>query len=184
MLLNNVGIKHKVIPAGVNESVIKEKCKVAGINVALTAIKLAEAKALKVSSGRRSSLVLGADQMLECDGIWLSKSDSLKDARKVLKFLRGKTHTLSSAIAVAEDNQVIWTYVDEAKIQMRNFSDRFIDFYLDNEGATILSSVGVYKLERWGAQLFSGTTGDYFTILGMPIFPLLRFLRIKKVIME
>ena len=122
--------------------------------------------------------------MLECDGTWLSKSRNLSEAREVLKFLRGKTHTLSSAIAVAEDNQVIWTHVDEAKITMRNFSDEFIEFYLKNEGTSLLSSVGVYKLERWGAQLFSGTTGDYFAILGMPIFPLLEFLRIKKVLME
>ena len=184
LLLNNVGIKHKVIPAGINENVIKNKCKKTGNNARLTAVKLAEAKALKISSNCRSSLVLGADQMLECDGTWLSKSCNLSEAREVLKFLRGKTHTLSSAIAVAEDNQVIWTHVDEAKITMRNFSDEFIEFYLENEGMSLLSSVGVYKLERWGVQLFAGTTGDYFTILGMPIFPLLEFLRIKKVLME
>ncbi len=183
-LLSNVGIKHRVIPAGVNESLIKEECKEAGINAGLTAIKLAEAKALKISSSYKSSLVLGADQMLECDGTWLSKSDNLNDARRVLKFLRGKTHTLSSAIAVAEANQVIWTHVEEAKIHMRHFSNAFIDFYLENEGETVLSSVGAYKLERWGVQLFSGTTGDYFTILGMPIFPLLKFLRIKKILKE
>ena len=183
-ILSNVGIKHRVISAGVDESLIKEECKAAGINAGLTAIKLAEAKALKISSKYKKSLVLGADQMLECDGTWLSKSDNLIDARRILKFLRGKTHILSSAIAVAEGNQVIWTYVEEAKIHMRYFTDEFIDFYLENEGETILSSVGAYKLERWGVQLFSGATGDYFTILGMPIFPLLKFLRLKKVLKE
>ena len=126
-LLNNVGVKHKVIPAGVDESLIKERCKDKGINAGLTAIKLAEAKALTISSSYKSSLVLGADQMLECDGVWLSKSGNLSDAREVLKFLRGKTHTLSSGIAIAENSQVIWTYVEEAKINMRHFSDEFID---------------------------------------------------------
>ena len=115
--------------------------------------------------------------MLVCDGKLLSKADTLADAAAQLKFLRGKPHTLISALALARDGAAIWRHSDEAELAMRDFSDAFLDDYLGLEGEAMLGSVGCYRLEGPGAQLFETVRGDYFSILGLPLVPLLAILR-------
>jgi septum formation protein len=140
------------------------------------ALHLAKAKALSLSH-EMDVLILGADQTLIFDGKIFSKPTSLADAASQLKRFRNATHTLQSALAIAQNGNVIWTHVSEAHLTMRNFTDRFIDGYVNENGETLLYSVGGYKLEEAGIQLFDKIDGDYFTILGLPLLPLLHFLR-------
>jgi septum formation protein len=140
------------------------------------ALHLAKAKALSLSHDM-DVLILGADQTLIFDGEIFSKPTSLADAASQLKRFRNATHTLQSALAIAQNGNVIWTHVSEARLTMRNFTDRFIDEYVNENGETLLYSVGGYKLEEAGVQLFDKIDGDYFTILGLPLLPLLHFLR-------
>jgi septum formation protein len=138
--------------------------------------ELAAAKALAVSATRRD-LVIGADQTLDLDGETLSKVRDLGEARGCLLRLRGHTHRLHSAIAIAKDGQINWRYVASPGLTMRRFSDAFLDHYLDRCGEAVLGSVGCYHLEGLGAQLFETVDGDYHAILGLPLTPLLAELR-------
>ena len=137
---------------------------------------LAELKAQRVSQRHKDALVIGADQMLQCGGIWFDKPADLDHARGHLIALRGKTHELLSAVCVVRDGEVLWRHLESAQLTMRPFSDAFIDEYLAAAGDAVCASVGAYQLEGRGAQLFSRIEGDYFTILGLPLLPLLGFL--------
>ena len=121
--------------------------------------------------------MIGADQILTCDDIQFDKPPDLAAARDQLLALRGHTHTLHTALAVASQNVVIWHHIVVARLTMRPFSDRFLDGYLADAGQSILGSVGAYRLEGPGVQLFSRIDGEFFTILGLPMLPLLAFLR-------
>jgi septum formation protein len=119
-----------------------------------------------VAVRRADALVIGADQILQCEGRWFDKPASLEDARNQLLLLRGLTHELVTVVCAVEEGIRIWSAVSSTKLTMRRFSDRFLDAYLDAEGMVVLGSVGSYRLEGTGIQLFSRIEGDYFSILG------------------
>jgi septum formation protein len=121
--------------------------------------------------------VIGADQVLDCDGVLFDKPADPGAARTQLLALRGRTHRLVSAVVLVRDGQRLWHHVGRADLKMRDFSTRFLDRYLESAGQAALSSVGAYQLEGIGAQLFAAIEGDYFTILGLPLLPLLDNLR-------
>jgi septum formation protein len=141
------------------------------------AMALAEAKAGSISGQDAADLVIGADQVLELDGAIFDKPKDMAEARLHLSALRGKAHELHSALACARNGKIIWRCMRTARLFMRKFSDAFLDSYLERMGAEATRSVGAYKLEGEGIQLFEVVDGDYFTILGLPLLPLLAFLR-------
>ena len=117
------------------------------------------------------------DQTLTFDGGLVSKAVSLESARERLKAMRGRTHQLHSGAALATKGQIVWSGVDTVQMRMRDFSDAFLDAYLAAEGEALLSCVGSYRLEGLGSQLFEAVDGDYFTVLGLPLWPVLKELR-------
>jgi len=174
-LLAAAGLEVLVKPPQVDEAAIK---RIFGPGAAADcALALAEAKARQVANGDQQALVVGADQILVCGKIWFSKPVDLSDARVQLQALRGRTHELVTAVCVVRQAARIWHTVVSAKLTMRHFSDAFLDAYLESEQAAILESVGGYRLEGRGTQLFSDIQGDYFSILGLPLLELLSFLR-------
>lgn len=175
-LLCNAGIEVIRDPAAIDEDSVKESFRNRDEPASQTAMALAELKAQRVSQRHKDALVIGADQMLQCGGIWFDKPADLDHARGHLIALRGKTHELLSAVCVVRDGEVLWRHLESAQLTMRPFSDAFIDEYLAAAGDAVCASVGAYQLEGRGAQLFSRIEGDYFTILGLPLLPLLGFL--------
>ena len=143
---------------------------------------LARAKAEDVSQRHKGSLVIGGDQVLALGTELLTKGKDEAAARATLKKLRGKTHELHSAVALAVDGRVLWAHTGTARLKMREFSDAFLDEYLTRAGDRIGQSVGAYELEGLGVQLFDKIEGDYFTILGLPLLPLLAELRAQGMI--
>jgi septum formation protein len=176
-LLVAAGLEVRVEPALVDEEAIKRIFQVDRQAAADCALALAEAKARQIAENHRHALVVGADQILVCDKIWLNKPADLADARAQLQALRGRTHKLVTAVCVVREVARIWHTVSSAKLTMRYFSDAFLDTYLGAEQPAALGSVGGYRFEERGIQLFSDIQGDYFTILGLPLLELLGFLR-------
>ena len=183
-VLRAAAVPFAAAPAGIGEDHLKSELLAAGKNANEIAAALAEAKALQVSRLHPDALVLGADQALEFDGELISKCADMAAARQLLLRLRGKTHRLISALALAEGGRTGWTFCDTATLTMRRFSDGFLDLYLSAEGTKLLAGVGCYRLEGMGAQLFESVKGDYFSILGLPLQPLLAQLRQKDVIAQ
>ncbi len=181
-LLENAGVPLVADPADVDEGAIKLSCRVKGLSVEDTAETLAMEKALEVSVRHPGRIVLGADQMLECDGEWFDKPSDRPAATQQIERLSGRSHRLVSAVVAIRDGGPIWRFVESAELTMRDLSPRFIDSYLDEVGDNALSSVGGYQIEGPGIQLFSTIKGDHFTILGLPLLPLLDFLRSEAVI--
>lgn len=181
-VLQNAGIEFHVHPANISESAIKEKME--NTTTKEVALMLASEKALKVSNLFKNSLVVGVDSILDYDGKQFDKPKSLEEVRDRLIELRGKTHQLISALSVATDNKVIWHTVDVANLTMLEFSDVFLESYLRNYGEVVMSSVGAYRLEAEGIQLFSKVDGDYFTILGLPLLPFLGYLRTRNLLQK
>ncbi|MCG5241923.1 Maf family protein [Azospirillum doebereinerae] len=165
----------------VDEEEVKLAGRAEGVPADAVAEALAELKAQRVTRRHPGALVIGADQMLDCEGIWFDKPADRAGARDQLLSLRGKTHQLVSCAVVLRDGQRLWHKVDRAKLTMRWFSEAFLDDYLDRAGEEVLHSVGAYQLEGLGAQLFQKVEGDFFTILGLPLLPLLGFLRVHGV---
>jgi septum formation protein len=163
--------------ADVDEDRMKSALAAEKADTGTIAEALAVAKARKIAERFPGSSVIGADQILEIDGTRLDKPRDKEEASGHLKALRGRTHSLISAVCVARGGTVQWRHRETARLSMRAFSDDFLDFYLENAGPPILQSVGAYRLEGLGAQLFDSIDGDYFTILGLPLLPLLAFLR-------
>ena len=145
---------------------------------------LAEHKALVVSRKTPGSLVIGADQILEYEKSILSKPKSRTEARKQLCLLRDMDHKLISSVIVAKDGKRLWHNTDIALLRMRNFSDPFLDNYLIDLGEDLFDGSGCYRVEGLGIQLFARITGDYFTILGLPLLPLLDYLRLQGAVAE
>ena len=175
-VLDGAGVSYEALVAGVDEDAVKASLLAEGAGPRDIADALAELKAIRVSHGRRE-FVIGSDQTLDLDGQLYDKADSVEAARERLKLLRGKTHRLHSAVVVAKEGAPIWREVITASLTMREFSDAFLEAYLASEGPHALGSVGCYRLEGPGAQLFSKIEGDYFAILGLPLMGLLDLLR-------
>ncbi|MBO6668418.1 Maf family nucleotide pyrophosphatase [Parvibaculum sp.] len=141
------------------------------------ALKLAEAKALAVSARNESALVIGADQILSCEGRRYDKPKSMEEARANLLAFRGRPHILHSGLVLVKDGGAVWNLTARATLTMREFSEEFLDSYLAEAGDRVMKSVGCYQLEGPGVQLFEKIEGDYFSILGLPLLPLLDELR-------
>jgi septum formation protein len=175
-MLEAAGVAFEVDAPRVDEEAAKIGLRNEGAKPRDQAIALAELKALSVSS-TRAGLVIGADQMLALEGEAFDKPKSAAEAREHLLRLRGRTHELITAAVVARENEVIWRHIDTPRLAMRGFSDAFLDDYLGRAGESVLMSVGAYQLEGLGAHLFERVEGDYFSILGLQLLPLLAFLR-------
>ena len=176
-LMAGAGLRFEAEPSHVDERAVEEAHLAAGASPARIAEVLAEAKALDVAARRPGDLVLGADQTLGFEGRRYVKAETIAAARDQLLSLRGQTHALHSALALARDGDIVWTHTGTALLTMRAFSESFLDAYLEQVGDRVLSSVGGYELEHAGIQLFDRIEGDYFTILGLPLLPLLAELR-------
>lgn len=181
-MLRNAGLDFDVKPARIDEEEIKLSLKSDGVSLRDATTALAELKAHRISTAEPADFIIAADCMVACDGRWYDKPTDMNNAREQLQSLRGKTHELVSAVALARGGSVIWRYAETARLTMRDFSDAFLDAYLAQAGDAVLSCVGCYQLEGLGAQLFSRIQGDHFTILGLPLLPLLDILRENKVL--
>ncbi|MBO6507209.1 MAG: Maf-like protein [Roseibium sp.] len=177
-LLKNAGLSIDVDPADVDERAVEAPLLEADFPPDDIASVLAEAKANDVSARRNGDLVIGADQILAFEGERRTKPDDMEAARRQLLAFSGKTHELLSAVVISKDGEAIWRHVSTARLTMRELSPAFIGHYLANAGDVVLSSVGAYQLEGPGVQLFEKIEGDYFTILGLPLLPLLAQLRV------
>ncbi len=175
-VLTGAGVPFEVAVAGVDEDAVKSAMLAQGATPRDVADALAEIKAVKISAGR-PGFVIGSDQTLEFEGQLYDKAETLEAAAERLKTMRGKPHKLHSAVVVAKDGAPIWREIVSATLTMRDFSDDFLDAYLALEGEEMLGSVGCYRLEGPGAQLFSKIEGDYFAILGLPLMGLLDLFR-------
>ena len=180
-VLAGAGVPFEAEASGVDEDAAKARLLAAGADPRAVAEALAEEKAVAVSRNR-AELVLGADQTLELDGRLYDKAETIDEARDRLKALRGRPHRLHSAMVVAEGGAVVWRETVTATLTMRDFSDAFLEAYLAAEGEHALGSVGCYRLEGSGVQLFADIEGDYFTILGLPLMGLLDLLRRRGVL--
>jgi septum formation protein len=172
-MLNAAGVEYRAVPSSVDESAIK-----AELNTAEEiAGRLAEAKALDVSAGHPDDLIIGSDSVVSVDGRVFDKPADRRQAEGHLRFFSGKTMLLTSAVAFVRSNVAEWTHVESARLTVRPLSNAFIQSYLDAEWPEVGYCVGVFRMEGRGVQLFDRIDGDYFTILGMPLIPLLRALR-------
>ena len=182
-VLTAAGIEADTIKPNVDEDAAKASFRASDMKVRDQAMQLAELKSVKISM-REPGLVIGCDQMLSLDGEAFDKPVDLADARNHLVKLSGKTHTLETAIVISEEGKPVWRYLARPKLTVRPLSDAFIDTYVEAVGEPLLSTVGAYQLEGLGAQLFTRIDGDYFSILGLPLLPLLDYLRTRGVLLS
>jgi len=173
-LLEAAGVPFMTVSSDVDEYAIKQEH---SGSVESLCLKLAKAKAQAVSSLYPYSYVLGTDQVLDCNGQIFNKPNSLQDVRTQLSQLSGHRHRLVNGLAIVKGSKEQWTYTVFATLKMRKFSNAFLDDYIKQIDDNLLSSVGGYQLESRGSQLFEHIDGDYFTILGLPLLPLLAYLR-------
>lgn len=183
-ILENAGVLHVCDPAGIDEREIENRLRGDGAEVETIVLSLAQAKAADVAGRHPDAYVIGADQILECGDRWFDKPEDPAGARKTLTALRGREHRLVNGMSVNLNGETVWQHLETASLTMRPVSDSFIENYIAEESPDILASVGAYRLEQRGAQLFERIEGDYFTILGLPLLPLLEFLRVSGVLKE
>lgn len=179
-ILAAAGLRFEIRPSAIDERAIEARATIS--DAASAARHLAHAKASAVAATLPGRVVLGADQTLACGTRRLTKPADRAAAAEQLRDLRGRTHELYSAVALVRDGSLLFSCADTARLTMRNFSDRYVEDYLDLAGDAALRSVGAYQLEGIGIHLFDRVEGDYFTILGLPLLPLLAYLRQGKLI--
>lgn len=183
-LLLNAGLQTEAHPARVDEDSIRLALQSEGATPRDVADTLAEMKARKLAERHRDAVVIGCDQVLVFDGAVWGKPGTRDAARAQLQRLRGQTHRLVSAVVLYHEDRPVWRHIAEAQLTMRSFSDTFLDDYIARNWDEIRHSVGGYQLEREGARLFSNVVGDHFTILGLPLLPLLNYLAQRGFIQE
>ena len=176
-VLAAAGLSFTAEAAAVDEAAIKESARAEGIPAGEAATMLAEAKARRVARCAPDALVIGADQILVRGGAWFDKPADIAAARAQLLALRGETHELGTALVCWRGGERVWGHVATPRLTMRAFSDAFLNAYLEAEGEAVLSSVGAYRLEGLGAHLFTAVEGEHAAVLGLPLLPLLSFLR-------
>ncbi len=183
-MLAAAGLAFQVVPADVDEPAIRESLLAgnAAIGAAEMAMALACAKAAEVGERHVDAHVIGADQVLVLGDRLFEKPGNVAEARAQLLDLRGKTHQLCSAVALATGGRIAWSCLARARMTMRDFSETFLDAYLARVADQVTQSVGAYQLEGLGLQLFENIEGDYFTILGLPLLPLLAELRARGIV--
>lgn len=175
-MLRAAGLDPTAVAPRVDEATIRDALVAEGAHPRDIADTLAEMKARKVAEKYPTALVLGCDQVLALDRQTFAKPETQDDARQQLRQLRGKTHKLLSALVVYENAEPVWRFVGEARLTMHQFSDAYLEDYVTRNWDSIRHSVGCYKVEEEGVRLFSAITGDHFTILGLPLLPLLAWL--------
>lgn len=177
-VLREAGLAFRQRPADIDERALeKAAARDGALNGDHLALMLASAKAEHVSLMEPDALVIGADQVMSCEGRLYQKPPNVAAACEQLRELRGKTHMLHAGLAVAKGGETLWRHLGLARLTMRPFSDAFLDAYARAEGETLTRSVGAYRIEGPGIQLFSQVEGDHFTIIGLPLLPLLDYLR-------
>jgi septum formation protein len=176
-LLDAAGVAHRVIPTNLDEAAIKLRCRAARADAGACALALALAKAAAVSPRHPDAWVLGCDQLLDLGGDWLDKPETPSELRDQLTRLRGRKHTLVSALCLMRNGVADWRHLARATLTMRDFSDDFLDGYVRTVGPQVLSSVGGYSIEGEGVQLFSRIDGALDAVMGLPLLPLLARLR-------
>jgi septum formation protein len=176
-LLENAGIDFEAIPASIDERAVEAPLEGSGASPEDVAVVLAEAKALDVSARNHGAIVIGSDQTLSLGDTVFHKPADMEAARRHLLKLSGKTHHLNSAVVLARNGETLWRHVAVARLTMRTLTPGLIGRYLSRVGDKALSSVGAYQIEAEGIQLFDEIEGDYFTIVGLPLLPLLAALR-------
>lgn len=177
VLLTAAGLCFAVQPAAVDEAEVKRAAKAEGAAADEAATLLAALKAERVARRAPDALVIGADQILVSEEQWFDKPDTMENARAQLRALRGKRHTLVTALVCQRGAQRVWQHTAHPRLTMRPFSDAFLDDYLAAEGEAVMSSVGAYRLEALGVHLFDRIEGEHAAILGLPMLALLGFLR-------
>jgi septum formation protein len=178
-MLQQGGVTFDVQTARVDEEMVRNALVAEQAPARDIADALAEMKARKVSDRHPGALVIGCDQVLSFEKTVLSKPSTRDAAREQLTALRGNRHQLLSAAVICEDGQPIWRFVGTVRLVMRDFTDSFLDSYLDRNWPDVADSVGAYKLEEEGVRLFSRVEGDYFTVLGMPLLEILNYLTLR-----
>lgn len=181
-ILDGAGLNYEVIVKPVDEAAIKEAMLAENAHLKDIADALAEAKAMRVSRSEEG-FVIGADQIMVMGGQLYDKPKTIDDARKRLMLMRGKTHELIGAVVICESGQAVWRHMSKTRLTMREFSNDFLDEYIESEGELLTKSVGAYRFEGIGAQLFSDVDGDFFSILGLSLLPVLDYLRLRRAIL-
>jgi septum formation protein len=183
-LLRAAGVPFEQRPVAVDESSLKEALRAEGISPGDAAVALAELKAQRVASQLPDAIVLGADQILICDDRWFDKPPDRAEARAQLSALAGRWHELATAVVAFRGGARVWHHLAVPRLWLRDCSPEFLEAYLDALGEAALSSVGGYQIESLGAQLLARIQGDHFAVLGLPLLPLLEFLREQGVLLR
>lgn len=181
-LMEAAGLAFEIEPARIDERAVEAPLVEAGATPDEVAASLASAKARDVAAKWPGKFIVGSDQVMSMDGDIFHKCRSVEDARRQLRTMRGRTHKLSSAVSIFHEGAEVWRHVATASMTFRDFSDTFLEHYMDRAGTNVLLTVGAYSFEGLGLQLFERVAGDYFTIIGLPMLPLLAALRDLNVI--
>ena len=181
-LLEAAGVEFVTEPARVDEDAIKAAARADGLPAPEVAVMLAHIKAERISARRPGAFVLGADQLLDADGVWFDKPETPDGLRRQLAALRGREHRLRTAAVIVRDGMRLWHHLAEPRLTMRPFSDDFLDRYVESFADRVVRNVGGYEIEGPGIQLFSKVAGDQSSIMGLPMLPLLEFLRANGIV--